>query len=103
MSKEVIKLTPYENRIIGNYDSKSSDVFVVLDSSTSEFSVELPPLSLNNNVTFWIINVNSTGSGNDVTIISRAIDYTLTSKTLSYGEKGIFKDSFDNTYLSIVI
>lgn len=99
MLRNRIKLTPSDNLLTGKLSNGLVNSHIILDSSTAGFNVELPPLGFNEETSLWFMNLNSLGSGNNVTLTGRSINFILTSFTVHYGEIVIVTDSLDGTYL----
>lgn len=99
MLRNRIKLTPSDNVLTGKITNGLVNSHIILDSSIAGFNIELPPLGFIEETALWFININSTGSGNNVTLTSRSINFLLTSFSVSYGEIVTAIDSMDGTYL----
>ena len=90
--KSNITLTPANNKLVGRYNPNTGNICVVMDSATSGFTVEMPPLESNQVSMYWMFNLPTSGDGNDITITARRINYTLTEITVSPGECAIITD-----------
>ncbi len=74
-------LNPSQNVLVGSYPQDAEHVHVVLDSSASAFSVDLPDLFLPEHKEIIFYNVPSDGAGHDVTINAISGQVILNSNT----------------------
>lgn len=98
-----IFLSPVQNRLIGSYPASAKRIHVICDSSTSPFTVELPPLGISEEQEFTFYNIPLSGSGNYVDITaarSMEINKTDFVKRIIPGEAMLFVDTLKSYWVT---
>lgn len=86
-----VTLTPYDKVLTGKYPNDTDTVYVLLDTSTGNFTVDLPDCKCNNQIEFRFKNI-----GNNTAIVQPAtgqyIDNSLYFSISSWDSLTLWSD-----------